>query len=55
MKRWRLKFVSSDGKVRRKVVESPGGDDLKGIIEETAMLYEMQYGGSRICEEAEEV
>ena len=55
-KKWRLKFVSSDGKMcRRRIVSSVGGDDLKAAIEEWAMLYEMQYGGSWVCDEVEEV
>lgn len=56
MKKWRLKFVSTDGKMcKRRIVLSPGGDDLKAAIEEWAMLYEMQYGGSWVCNEVEEV
>jgi hypothetical protein len=56
MKKWRLKFVSTDGKqCRRRVVSSPGGDHLRGEIEEAAMLYEMQYGGTWICDEVAEI
>lgn len=56
MKKWRLKFVSTDGKMcKRRIVSSPGGDDLEAVIEEWAMLYEMQYGRIWVCNEVEEV